>query len=113
MPHPPHPRSRFFDQTVFEGQSRHDLLQSRCLAAKVFDLVRGCGPRRIASEPLFTGLNRCRAPRIIEVLDDPLTAAELSDAFLAAQALQDDADPSAEACNNSCTKKDLGGNVYT
>src|SRR5262245_32216393 len=48
----PIPRHAFFEQTVFEGQFRHDHLQGAGLAAKVLHLVRGCCPRRVASQPL-------------------------------------------------------------
>src|SRR5580700_5596571 len=79
-------------QTVFESQFGHDLLQSRRLAAKGLDLVRGRGPCSVASQPPLAGFQEVLRPAIIEVLDDPLSAAELSDAFLAAQALKHDAD---------------------
>src|SRR3981081_3779252 len=92
MPHPPHPRSRFFEQTVFESQFGHDLLQSRRFAAKVLDLVRGRGPCRVASQPLLAGFQEVLRPTIIQVLDDPFATAQLGDALLAAEAHQDDAD---------------------
>ena len=37
-------------------------------------------------------MQQFRVPAVIEVLDDPLTTAELHNAFLAAKALQHDAD---------------------
>src|SRR4029077_18442034 len=40
----------------------------------------------------LAGFEEILRPAIIEVLDDPLTTAELSDAFLATQALEHDAD---------------------
>src|SRR5262249_14697240 len=49
---------------------------------------RGC----IASQSLLPGLEKVFRPAIIEVLDDPLAAAELGDAVLAAQAFQYNAD---------------------
>ena len=52
--------------------------------------LRGRGPRRVASQPLLAGFEK------VLFLDDPLTTAELHDAFLAAQALQRDS--SAEKC---------------
>src|SRR5262249_11094661 len=63
----------------------------RCFPAKVFDFVRGCGPRRIAGKPLLAGLKKVLRPVIIKVLDNPLTAAELRDALLPPQTLQHDA----------------------
>src|ERR1700730_12345429 len=51
------------------------------------------------SQPLLAGFEKVLRPAIIKVLDDPLTTAELHDAFLATQALQHDADlVSAEKC---------------
>jgi hypothetical protein len=70
----------------------HDLLQSRRLAAKVLDLVRGRGPRRVASQPLLACFQELLRPTVIQVPDDSLEAAELSDALLAAQPFEDDAD---------------------
>src|SRR5262249_47147920 len=49
---------------------------------------RGC----IASQSLLPGLEKVFRPAIIEVLDDPLAAAQLGDAVLAAQAFQYNAD---------------------
>src|SRR5262249_36350421 len=49
---------------------------------------RGC----IASQSLLPGLEKVFRPAVIEVLDDPLAAAELGDAVLAAQAFQYNAD---------------------
>src|SRR5580704_16225764 len=46
----------FFEQTVFEGQFGHNLLQGAGLAAQILHLVRGRGPRRIASQPLLSRL---------------------------------------------------------
>src|SRR6476620_11233126 len=88
----PIPDHVFFEQTVFERQFSDDLLQCAGLAAQVLYLVRGCCAGRIAGEPLLPGLKEVLRPAVIEVLDDPLTTAELHDAFLAAQALQHDAD---------------------
>src|SRR5262245_51498776 len=85
-------RHAFFQQTIFEGQLSYDLLQRAGLASQVLDLVRGRGPGRIASQSLLPGLEKVFRPAIIKVLDDPLAAAELGDAVLAAQAFQYDAD---------------------
>src|ERR1700720_2462411 len=82
----------FFEQTVFEGQFGHNLLQGAGLAAQILHLVRGRGPRRIASQPLLPGFEKVLRPAIIKILDNPLTAAKLCDALLAAQAFQHDTD---------------------
>src|SRR5947208_2578409 len=85
-------RHAFFEQTIFEGQLGHDLLQRAGLATQVLDLVRGRGPGRIASQSLLPCLEKVFRPAVIEVLDDPLAAAELGDTVLAAQAFQYNAD---------------------
>src|SRR5947209_15433535 len=54
--------------------------------------VRGRGPGRIASQSLLPCLEKVFRPDVIEVLDDPLAAAELGDTVLAAQAFQYNAD---------------------
>src|ERR1700720_3915151 len=66
----------FFEQTVFEGQFGHNLLQGAGLAAQILHLVRGRGPRRIASQPLLPGFEKVLRPAIIKILDNPLTAAK-------------------------------------
>src|SRR5256886_11502851 len=81
-------RHAFFEQTIFEGQLSHDLLQRAGLASQVLDLVRGRGPGRIASQSLLPGFEKVFRPAIIEVLDDTLAAAELGGAFLAPQGFQ-------------------------
>src|SRR5215471_9063172 len=48
--------------------------------------------RRIAGQALLAGLQKFLRPTIIEVLDDPLAAAQFGDAVLAAQTRKDDAD---------------------
>jgi hypothetical protein len=45
-----------------------------------------------AGQPLLAGFEELLRPAVIEVLDDPFPAAELSDALLAAQTLQHNAD---------------------
>src|SRR5215472_15676346 len=93
MRYPPHPPARFFfEQTIFEGQLSHDLLQRAGLASQVLDLDRGRGPGRIASQSLLPCLEKVFRPAVIEVLDDPLAAAERGDAVLATQAFQYKAD---------------------
>src|ERR1700737_3942582 len=82
----------FFEQTVFQCPFGPNLLQGAGLTAQILHLVRGRGPRRVASQPLLAGFEKVLRPAEIEVLADPPPAAELRDAFLAAQALQHDAD---------------------
>src|SRR5262249_60301822 len=55
-------------------------------------LVRGRLPRRVAGEPFLARLQKLLRPTVIQVLIDPFLAAQLSDAVLATQAFQHDAD---------------------
>src|SRR5215216_2814972 len=89
---PPHPPSRFFEQTIFQGQFGHDFLQRAGLATQVLDLVRRRGPGGIASQSLLPRLEKVFRPAVIQVLHDPLAAAELGDTVLAAQPFQYNAD---------------------
>jgi hypothetical protein len=68
----------FFEQPIFECHFNNE---SRRFAAKVFNLVRGYGPRRIAGKPPLAGLKKILPPAVIKILDNPLTAAELGDAL--------------------------------
>src|SRR5450631_4140030 len=92
MPRPPHPRSCFFEQTVFQRQFGHDLLQGAGLTAQILYLVRGRRACRVAGEPLLSGLEEILRPTVIQVLDDSLAPAQFGDALLAAQAFKHDAD---------------------
>src|SRR5271154_2950053 len=65
MPRLPHPRSCFFEQSVFEGEIGDDLLQGLRLAPKILHLVRGRSARRVAGEPPFTGLKELLRPAIV------------------------------------------------
>src|SRR5262245_65506878 len=78
-------RHAFFQQTIFEGQLSHDLLQRARLPSQVLDLVRGRGPGRIASQSLLPGLEKVFRPAVIEVLDDPQEAAQLGAGVLACE----------------------------
>src|SRR5918993_1012783 len=92
MRRPPHPPSRFFEQTVLQGELGHDPLQGRGFAAQVLALIRGGPPRRTAGQPLLARLEELLRPAVIEVLDNSLAPAQLRDAVLATQPLQHNAD---------------------
>jgi hypothetical protein len=79
-------------RAIFEGQFGHDLLQRAGLATQVLDLVRRRRPGGIASQALLSGFEKVFRPAVIEVLNDPLTAAEFGDTVLAAQPFQHNAD---------------------
>ena len=82
----------FFEQAVLERGFRQRLLELARLGSQRLDLVRSGLARGIASEPLLAGLQELLGPAIIEVLGDAFLAAQLGDAVLAAQPVQDDAD---------------------
>ena len=46
----------FFEQSVFEGEIGHDLLQRLRLPAEILHLVGSRGARRVAGKPPFAGL---------------------------------------------------------
>jgi hypothetical protein len=51
----------FFQQTVFECEVGHDLVQHRGFAAQVLHLIGRRRPRRIAGEPPLAGLQEQRS----------------------------------------------------
>src|SRR3954464_9524196 len=61
----PIPDHAFFEQTVLKGQVGHDLLQGGGLPTQVLHLVRGGGPRRVASETLLAGLQELLRPAVV------------------------------------------------
>src|ERR1700727_600590 len=65
MPRLPHPRSCFFEQSVFEGEIGHDLLQRLRFAAEILHLVGSRGARRVAGKPPFTRLKELFRPAIV------------------------------------------------
>ncbi len=82
----------FLEQTVFEGEVSHDLLRRLRLAAKILHLVRRRGARRVAGEPFLVGFQKLRRPAVVHRRGDAPAATEFSDALLAAQPFQPDAD---------------------
>ena len=62
------------------------------LSLELLDLVRGRLTRRVAGEPFLARLQELLRPTVVQVLIDPFLAAQLSNAVLAAQAFQHDAD---------------------
>src|SRR3954454_4234305 len=90
---PPSPAMLFFSRRFSRVRSATTSFNERLgLTAQVLDLVGRCGTRRVAREPLFAGVEELLGPAVIHRRRDPLAAAELGDALLAAQALQHDAD---------------------
>src|SRR5262245_65762246 len=62
------------------------------LSLELVDLVRGRLTRRVAGEPFLARLQELLRPTVLQVLIDPFLAAQLSNAVLATQAFQYDAD---------------------
>jgi hypothetical protein len=82
----------YFEQAVLEREIGHDLLQGQGFPAESLDLVRIGRPRRIARQALLSGLQKLLGLAIIHRSRDPLPTAELGDAFLATQALENNPD---------------------
>jgi hypothetical protein len=81
----PSPERAFFEQSVLEHELGDHLLQRAGLPAQILDLVRGRRPRGVPGQALLAGLQKFLRPAVIQVLDDPLAAAQLGDAVLAAR----------------------------
>ena len=62
------------------------------LSLELLDLIRGRLTRSVAGEPFLARLQELLRPTIVEVLIDSFLAAQLSNAVLAAQAFQYNAD---------------------
>src|ERR1700749_4009607 len=82
----------FFEQSVFEGEIGHDLLQRLRFAAEILHLVEGRGARRVAGESPLAGLQELFRPAIVHRRADALAPTEFGDALLPAQPFQYDAD---------------------
>ena len=92
IPRLPHPRSCFFEQTQFKRLLGNDLLQSPRLTAKVRHLAARGRSCRVACQPTFAGFEELLRPAVIKPLGDTFPAAQLGNARLATQAVQDNAD---------------------
>src|SRR5436305_12431267 len=82
----------FFEQAVLQHEFGNHLFQCAGLPAQVPDLVRGCRPRGVAGQAFLASLQKLLRPAVIEVLDDPCAATQLSDTVFAARTAQHDAD---------------------
>src|SRR6202020_236510 len=72
----------FFEQSVFEGEIGHDLLQRLRFATKILHLVGSRGARCVAGKPPFTGLKELLRPAIVHRRGDALAPTEFGDALL-------------------------------
>src|SRR5262245_37937779 len=86
------PENAFFEQTVFDQDLSQGFLELARLSLELLDLVRGRLTRRVAGEPFLARLQELLRPTVVQVLIDPFLAAQLSNAVLATQAFQHDAD---------------------
>ena len=84
----PHRRERFFKQTVLHHQFDQSLFELVQFIAQVLNLFAGRLTGGITGEALLAGPQELFRPTIIEVLVDPLPAAQLGNAVLAAKAFQ-------------------------
>ena len=88
----PHPRSGFFEQTVFQRRVGDAFLQGTSLRAQILDLVTGGGTHRVTGQPALAGLRELLGPSVIQALRNAYLAAQLSNAVFATQAVQHDPD---------------------
>ena len=82
----------FFEQSVFECEIGHDLLQRLRFAAEILYLVGGRGAGCVAGESPLAGLQELFRPAIVHRRGDALAPTEFGDALLPAQPFQYDAD---------------------
>src|SRR3546814_1806557 len=69
-----------------------DLLQSTGFAAQILNLAGGCGAGGVAGQTALTRFHELFRPGVIKALGDAFLAAQLGDAVLAAQPIENDAD---------------------
>src|SRR6266851_887306 len=82
----------FFEQTQFKRLFGDNLLQDPRLAAKVRHLAGRRCTRRVARQPTLAGFEELLRPAVIKPLGDTLPTAQLGNAGLAPQAVQNNAD---------------------
>src|SRR6202049_3518362 len=92
MKRPPIPENAFFEHAIFDQDLSQGLLELSRLGLELLDLVRGRLSRRVAGEPFLARLQELLRPTVVEVLISPFFAAQFSNAVLAAQAFQHNAD---------------------
>src|SRR5262249_61477903 len=88
----PSPANAFFGLAVFDQDLGRGPLERALLSLELFALFRGGLTRRFAGEPFLARLQELLRPTVVQVLIDPFLAAQLSNAVLATQAFQHDAD---------------------
>ena len=80
------------DEAEFERLLGNHFFEILCLPTQRFDLICVGRPCCISGEPLLPGLHEVLRPLVVDALRDAFTAAQLSNAILAAQAIKDDLD---------------------
>ena len=82
----------FFKQTVLQRQVGNAFLQRLGFAAQILHLIGCGGTRSIASQAALASLHELLRPDVILALGDAFLAAQLRNAVIATQAIQDDPD---------------------
>src|SRR5665213_2427859 len=82
----------FFEQTVLQSELGNDLLERGGLLAQALDVVGAGGAGGGACKPTLACLHELLGPGVIQALGNAFPAAQLGDAVLAAQAVQNDPD---------------------
>jgi hypothetical protein len=85
-------RQAFLEHPVLERDLGHHLLQLSVLRPQFLDLVAARLSNGIPRQLLLAGFEKVLAPAVVEVRRDALSAAQLGDALLTAQALEYDPD---------------------
>src|SRR5215470_10091177 len=109
----PIPENAFFEQAVFDQDLSQGLLELARLSLELLDLVRGGLTRRVAGEPFLARLQELLRPTVVQVLIDPFLAAQLSNAVLATQAFQHDADLLFSGMMPACGSANIPGCLFS
>src|SRR6266436_6642458 len=109
----PIPENAFFEQAVFDQDLSQGLLELTRLSLELLDLVRGRLTRRVAGEPFLARLQELLRPTVVEVLIDPFLAAQLSNAVLAAQAFQHNADLLFSGMMPACGSANISDRLFS
>src|SRR3546814_21128797 len=80
----------FFQQTVFECQVGHAFLQGAGLAAQVLHLASGRGSSGVAGQAALASFHELLRPGVVQALRDAFLSAQLGNAVLAAQPIEND-----------------------
>jgi hypothetical protein len=90
IPRLPHPRQYLFEQAVFQREVGHQAPHVPHLTMKVLHLTAARDPSRITRQAPLPGFHELRRPVVLEAPGNALPSADLGDAVLATEPLQND-----------------------